>query len=310
MGILILLNMSNGVYGIKRGSDVDISDIEVFMTYAPNRNTRSNKLVKLNASEVILPNMNPNGSNNEIFGGLYTLKLPKEYFSTRGIYTIVIRPLEIRTKISDVGVLASQPNIRGLVFDTTILPDNIKGKFNNNQLIGYRVEYLESNNTSNPKIRNTFRLITSNNRAEPTNMNLNNTLQKAVRFVFNDSANMVFCTVTPNSPNSARPNINPFIGEVSQDVILTNTFFDPIVLEVEMVEYDVEDIAIGLFGNQTKSIDDGIWTLYDFDDEIYKQYTLYEIKDEYTDKPLFEVREKNNVIDETKSFDNISNIDE
>lgn len=302
--------MSNGVYGIKRGADVELSDIEVFMNYTPNRNTRETTITKLPTEEVILTNTNPNGSANEIFGGMYTLKLPKEYFANRGIYTLLIKPLEIRTKIEDVSVLSSQPNIRGLVFDLTQIDDTLLGKFQNNKLIGYRIEYLDSNNNDNPKINNTFRIITSNNKCEAVNQNLNNSIQRAIRYRFNDASTMVFCTVTPNSPNSAKPNVNPFIGEVMQDVVLTNTFFDPIMVEIEMVEYDVEDIAIGMFGNQSKSVDDGKWTLYDFDNEIYKQYTLYEIKDQFTDKPLYEVREKSDNIDLSKSFDNVTNLND
>lgn len=298
--------MSNGVYGIKRGADVELADIEVLMNYTPNRNTRKTEIIKLPTEEVLLTNTNPNGNGNEILGGMYTLKLPKQYFNNKGIYTILIRPLEIRTRIADVGVLSSQPNIRGLVFDLTSIDQNLLGKFQNNKLVGYRIEYLDSANASDPKMKNIFRIVTSNNKAEAVNQNLNNSIQRAIRYRFNDSATLSFCTVTPNSPNSARPNVNPFIGEVMQDVILTNTFFDPIMLEVEMVDYDMEDLAVGMFGSKAKSIDDGILTIYNFQKEIHSQYSLFEIKDEYTDKPLFEVREKLDTIDDSKSFDNVT----
>lgn len=298
--------MSNGVYGIKRGADVELSDIEIFLNYAPNRNTRNTEITKLPVNEILFTNTNPNGNGSEVLGGMYTLKLPKEYFASKGIYTIMIRPLEIRTKIADVGVLSSQPNIRGLVFDLTTLDQTTLSKFQNNKLIGYRIEYLDSLNDSNPKINNTFRIVTSNNKAEAVNQNLNNSIQRAIRYRFNDSATLTFCTVTPNSPNSARPNINPFIGEVMQDVILTNTFFDPIMIEIEMVDYDIEDLAVGMFGSKAKSIDDGILTIYNFEKEIHSQYSLFEIKDEYTDKPLYEVRERLDTIDNSKTFDNVT----
>lgn len=301
--------MSNGVYGIKRGSDVDVSDIEIFMQYSPDRNTLNNKIIKLDASEMILTNKNPNGLENEILPGMYTLKLPKEYFSNKGFYTLLIRPLEIRTKIADVGNLSAQPNIRGLVFDINSLPEDIKSKFENGNLTGYRVEYLDSSNKESPKINNIFRIITSNNRCEAVNQDLANTAQKAIRYRFNDSGTLTFCTITPNSSNSSRPNAIPYIGGVNQDVILSNTHFDPIMLEVEMVDYDVNDLAIGLFGNQTKSVDDGIYTIYDFQNEIYKQYDIYEIKDKFTDEPLYEVKEERSEI-ENKNFDDITETDE
>ena len=79
-------------------------------------------------------------------------------------------------------------------------------------------------------------------------------------------------------------------------------------MEVEIVDYDIESLAIGMFGNQSKSLEDGIYTIYNFSDEIYKQYNLYEIKDRFTGKPLFEIKENRiNNIDFTKGFNDVSN---
>ena len=80
------------------------------------------------------------------------------------------------------------------------------------------------------------------------------------------------------------------------------------MIEVEMVDQDVQTLAYGLFGNQSKSIEDGIYTIYDFNNNIYKQYDLYEIKDKYTGAPLFEIREQRNNIDFTKNFSTVTTI--
>jgi len=77
------------------------------------------------------------------------------------------------------------------------------------------------------------------------------------------------------------------------------------MLEIEMVEFDDETLAYALFSNQTKSLEDGIYTIYNFGNEIYRQYNLYEIKDRFSGKPLFEVREQKFTIDPTKDFDDI-----
>lgn len=302
--------MSNGVYGFKRGADVDLSDIEVFLHYTPSLTERVEKITKLNTSEVILKNHNPNSSDSfEIMGGFYTLKLPSTIFNNKGFYSVIIKPIEIRTKIVDTGVLSAQPNIRGLILDTSNIDPVFLNKFQNNNLVGYRIEYLDNSTSGGDrKLNNLFRIITSNNKAEPVNQNLNNTNQKAIRYRFNDNSSLIFLTLTPNSPNSVKPNVNPFIGESNQDIILTNTFFDPIMVEIELVDYDTNDLAIGLFGPQTKSLEDGIYTIYNFDYEIYKQYNLYEIKDRFDGKPLFEVKEIKNTIDFDKEFDNITEI--
>ena len=68
-------------------------------------------------------------------------------------------------------------------------------------------------------------------------------------------------------------------------------------------------LAIGLYGNQTKSIEDGVYTLYDLSGQnnIYKQYNLFEIRDNF-DENLFEVRQdRGNQIDFTKQFSTIIN---
>jgi hypothetical protein len=71
-----------------------------------------------------------------------------------------------------------------------------------------------------------------------------------------------------------------------------------------MVEHDSSTLANALYGNQTKAITPGIYTIYDKDNNIYKQFNLYEIKDQFNDT-LYEVREERDNIDETLNLDNI-----
>ena len=306
--------MSQGTYGIVRPADITPDDVEIFYTFTPSRDKQGTPLTKLDPNEVLIKLDNPNkGQSNvsgfEIFGGMYTLKLPVATFGVKGFYTIIIKPVEIRTKIVDCGVLSAYPDVRGLLFDLATIPSNFLNRFENNGLVGYRIEYLNPNTSaSDAKLNNFFRIITSNNRAEPVNQNLTNSNQKAIRYRFNDNSTLTFCTVSPSSAANVRPNALPFIGNPNQQVIITNTFFNPIMLEVEMVQHDIETLAFALFGNQTKSLEDGIYTIYNFNNDIYKQYNLYEIKDKFTGKPLFEVREERTSIDFTKTFANITTI--
>jgi hypothetical protein len=73
-----------------------------------------------------------------------------------------------------------------------------------------------------------------------------------------------------------------------------------------MVEHDFDTLSYGLFGNQIKSIVDGKYTIYDNENNIYKQYNLYEIQDQFTGEPLHEVREELSDIDFTKNFATIT----
>jgi hypothetical protein len=248
-------------------------------------------------------------SGFEIFGGMYTLKLPVAQFGVKGFYSIIIKPIEIRTKIVDCGVLSAYPDIKGILFDISTIPTNFISKFENNGLVGYRIEYLTTNTSAgDAKLNNFFRIITSNNRSEPVNQNLTNSSQKSIRYRFNDNSTLSFCTVSPSSASNVKPNALPFIGSPNQQVIITNTFFNPIMIEVEMVQHDIETLAFALFGNQSKSLDDGIYTIYNFSNDIYKQYNLYEIKDKFTGDPLFEIREERTNIDFTKTFANVTTI--
>jgi len=307
--------MSTGTMGVVRPADITPDDVEIFYHFTSSRDSIGDtKLNKLDPNEVLLKVDNPNKTQSgisgfEIFGGMYTLKLPTATFSVKGFYTIIIKPIEIRTAIVDVGVLSAFPDIKGLLFDTSSIPVKFLSKFENNGLVGYRIEYLNNNTTSSDaKINSFFRIVTSNNKAEPVNQNLTNTNQKAIRYRFNDNSSLTFCTVSPSSAPNVKPNAFPYIGQPNQQVIITNTLFNPIMIEVEMVQHDIETLAMALLGNQTKSLEDGIYTIYNFNNDIYKQYNLYEIKDRFTGQPLFEVREERASIDFSKTFASITTI--
>lgn len=295
--------MATGNYGIVRPANVSTSDMEIYFTYSPSRDVRPTiPLTPLLPSQVIsrFDHPIPNTNGVPLFDGLYNLQLPVNNFSAKGIYNVIIKPREIRASITDCGVLTAFPDVKGIVLNLNDL-----GIQDASQLVGYRVEYY---NDSGQKIPNFFRVITSANRAEVVNANISNTTQKAIRYRFNDTSNLVFCTLTPSSAPNVRPNLFPNIGTPGQNISVTNTFFNPILLEIDMVEYDIETLAYGIFGNQIKSIVDGKYTIYDFQNNIYKQYNLYEVQDQFTGEPLHEVRQLVNNVDFTKDFNTITNI--
>jgi len=295
--------MATGNYGIVRPATVTTDDMEIFYTYAPSRDTAPTIPLRQLVPAQVISRFNhptPNTNGVPLFDGLYNLQLPAANFSAKGIYNVVIKPREIRTTITDCGVLAAFPDIKGIVVDINTL-----GLQDASRLIGYRVEYYDN---AGQKIPNFFRVITSANRTEAVNANLNNTSQKSVRYRFNETSNLVFCTLTPSSAPNVKPNQFPDIGIPGQAISISNTFFNPILLELDMVEYDIETLAYGIFGNQTKSIVDGKYTIYDFGNNIYKQYNLYEIQDQFTGEPLYEVRQLVNNIDFTKDFNTITNV--
>ena len=301
--------MATGTYGTIRPADVSPEDVEIILNYTPSRDETNNfELTKLDATAVLRPYFHNDATggnpNLEILGGLYNLKLPAENFNRIGIYTLFIRPAEIRTSILDCGVLSALPNVRGLVFDLSEVPSEFRNKFVSQGLVGFRIEYLNSDGT---KIPNFYRIITSSFFCEPVIENLTNTSQKAIRYRYTENnTNLMFCTLSPSSSPTNKPNSVPYIGQPTQSVIITNTFFNPITLDIEIAEHDFSTLAIALFGNQTKSMDDGIYTMYDTDNNIYRQYNLYEIRDQFN-RLLFEVRaDRGDDIDFSKNFTNIT----
>lgn len=301
--------MAIASYGTVRGSDVSPEDVQIILNYTPSRDvTDSFTLTELDAQTLLRPYFNntETGGNAgvEVLGGLYNLTLPAEQFNEVGIYTLYLRPAQIRTRITDCGVLSALPNVKGIIIDITNVPVQYQNKFVPQGLVGFRIEYL---NADGSKIPNFFRVVTSSFFCEPVVTNEVNTTQKSIRYRYVDgSSNLIFLTLSPSSSPTNKPNATPFIGQPNQNIIISNTFFNPVTLEIEMVEYDVSSLAIALYGNQTKSIDDGIYTIYDSENNIYRQYNLYEIRDQFN-ALLYEVRQnRGNNIDFSKNFTTIT----
>ena len=301
--------MAVGSYGTIRPADVSPDDVEIILHYAADRSAISDtSLTKLVSSDILTPvfhNTDTGGTSDvELLGGMYNLRLQTDTFSDIGIYTLHIRPKQIRTTITDCGVLSSLPSVRGIVIDLGGVAEEDRDKFVPQGLVGYRIEYIDI--TTLQKVPNFYKLVTSSFYCEPVTTNLTNSTQKSIRYRYSDSpSNLIFLTVTPSSSPTTRPNIIPFIGQPNQNIILTNSHFNPTTIEIEMVEHDISTLALALYGNQSKATSSGIYTIYDGGNNIYKQFNLYEVKDEFNET-LYEIREQRTDIDQTLNFDDIT----
>jgi len=295
--------VATGTFGNIRPSDINISDLDVFYSFVPNRNTISNTFFRLVStdvlSEVKIPQDEQTSGEENLLEGIYNLKLPATVFNQIGIYTIYIRPKVIRITIVDCGVLSSIPTIKGIVLNSSDLPTDLTA---NNALQGYKIEYIESDGS---KVRNTVRYVTTANKAIPVTENIGNTSQTAVRYRFDDAGNLLFLQVTPSSASNVKPNVNPFIGTPGQTILISNTNVKPEVIEVEMVENTIDTVIDYVGGEQIKDVDNGILTNYDKDRNIIGQSDLFEIKDDFTGTSLFEVKQKRTTIDTSQTFENV-----
>lgn len=260
----------NGVYGTKKPAMITSNDVDIFYYYTPSRSTNQPDFSNFRMLDrSLLSNMLGESNDDENVGntrlpGMYNLRLPLNTFGEKGIYTIYIKPREIYTTILDVSVLTAYPDIRGIVLNANI---NNTGAFNNGDLVGYRVEYLDDNGNRTDE----FRIITSNNRCEPLMKAITSSNQKGITYRFNNSSNLMFCTLTPSTAMSFKSDSLPNIGQTNQRIVLTNTKFNPVMLEVEMVDHDMETMATMLEGDQIRNLDLGVISTFNSEGGLYHQ---------------------------------------
>ena len=236
------------------------------------------------------------GDVDEYVEGMYKLQLPLSEFNKKGFYTVYIKPREIEAVITDVGNLTAFPNVRGLVLDTMQIQNpSIRTKARqNNELVGYRIIYLDENGNR----QDYYRIITSNNKCEPVVSAPNSSSDKSYTYRYEDSSSLIFVTVSPSSAPTFKDNALPYIGKPTQRILLVNTFFEPIQLDIEMTTHDADTISYMLENSQLRDLDNGLVTTFNNENEIYSQSEHFTLKDQYTGKPVYEVKQnKKNSID-------------
>lgn len=282
--------MATGIFGSIRGASIDISrDVEIYYYYRPTRSTEDddfNYFKPLGASECLTKVKNEDGK--EIVGA-FNLRLPLDKFNSKGFYTVYIMPKELTASIIDVSVLAAYPDVKGIVLT---LSGNLAGI---TDLTGYRIEYPDGS----------IRLVTSCSYCEPVVVNIGDSYPKTTRYKLTDaSSSLVFCTLTPSSTLSFKPDASPYIGKAGEEIRIYNTFFSPKMLEIEMVDHDIDTVSTMLEGDQVRDRDNGIITTYNPDKQIYIQSDIYTIKSR-NGVPLYDVKTKRENIDSNQDYDTV-----
>lgn len=299
--------MSAGVYGTTIPSRVTSNDVDIFYAYHETRNSDSvedavfTKLPSSILSDVLYDG--ETGATDNILEGLYNLKLPLSHFNRKGFYTVYIKPKELPAVIADVSTLTAYPSVRGIILDSRAegIDRTISEKITtNNSLVGYRVIYL----TDDGERQDYFRLVTSNNKCEPIIQTSSDNSNKSYTYRYNESSTLSFLTLTPSSAPSFKANAAPFIGKPTQRVLLVNTLFEPIMLDIEMTDHDLNTLSYMLEGSQLRDLDNGLVTTFDNNNQVYHQSEHYTLKDSATGQPIFEVkRNKNTSIDYSQTLD-------
>ena len=298
--------MSTGAYGTVIPSRIKSSDIDIYYAYHETRTSDSveNAVFKKLPSSILSDVLYDGGEDSvdNVLEGLYNLKLPLEYFNRKGFYTVYIKPKEIPAVIADVSSLTSFPNVRGIVIDTNAIDDEyLKSKvYANNQLVGYRIIYLNDNGSRTDE----YRLVTSNNRCEPVVKSSNESGNKSYTYRYNETSTLSFLTLTPSTAPSFKSNSAPDIGKPAQRILFVNTLFEPVMLDIEMTEHDFDTLSYMLEGSQLRDLDNGLVTTFNENNQIVNQSEHYTIKDTATGNPVFEVKKnKTDSIDYSQTLE-------
>lgn len=296
--------MSIGAYGTVipiHIANVDIPNlVDISFTYHESRtyDSLSNGEFKhLDSSILTQARREMDDSSADVYiEGMYNLQLPISEFNKKGFYTVYIKPKEIEAVITDVGNLTAFPNVRGIVLDTAqISNSSIRSKARtNNELVGYRIVYLDENG----RRQDYYRIITSSNKCEPVIQAPNSSSDKSYTYRYEDSSSLIFVTVSPSSAPTFKSNATPYIGKPTQKILLVNTLFEPIQIDIEMTTHDADTISYMLENSQLRDLDNGLVTTFNDENEIYHQSEHFTLKDQYTGAPVYEVKEnKTNSID-------------
>jgi hypothetical protein len=300
-----------GSYGLNipiqiKNSDID-NLVDITFCYHETRSYDSlsdAKFKKLPSSVLTLANRDEvvDGIDNYV-EGMYNLQLPLSEFNKKGFYTVYIKPKEIKTRIMDVGSLTAFPNVRGIVLDSSEIENNslVREKLlKNNELVGYRIIYLDDSGGR----QDYYRIITSNNKCEPVVQAPSSSSDKSYTYRYEDSSSISFLTLTPSAAPMFKDNQSPYIGKVGQKILLVNTLFEPIMIDIEMTTHDADTISYMLEGSQLRDLDNGLVTTFNDKNEIYNQAEHFTLKDQYSGKPVYEVKEnKKNSVDFSQTLD-------
>ena len=103
--------MIQGVYGTQIPVNIDSSLVDIYYNYHETRNSDSveTSTFRKIPSSLLRPVVYEKAYDDadSVIEGMYNLRLPMEYFSNTGFYTVYIKPKEISAVIADVGVLAA-----------------------------------------------------------------------------------------------------------------------------------------------------------------------------------------------------------
>ena len=288
--------MAVGTYGMVKLADVDFNDVDVLYAYSANRETLGDTQFKP------LFNSVTNNEFRKMMGGdgAYKLRLPASIFNRLGFYSLLIRPKTFQTEIVDCSFVITNNDQEIQISKKGIIIPKLQFQ-SSGSLVGYQVEYFDDNGD---KIRNFHRIITSSDLVS-INPNNNSSNASSTTYVLDPNGNQLFLTLTPDEVSLLTSEISPDLGKAGQQILLSNTFFDPVMIEVEMVDQSIKTLSYALYGNSTRDLETGVYSIFDDNGNLYRQYNLVTRKKAFSDGNI-DVKEERGSIDRAQTFFNLS----
>jgi hypothetical protein len=265
--------MSVGIYGTKKLADVNSEDVDVLFAYSPSREELGEVTFKP------LYNAISESDLLKMIGadGMYKLRLPSNIFNNTGFYSILIKPKTFQVIIKDCSYVVTEDETGVQLSKKGIVIPSAQFR-KTNSLVGWSVEYF---NSEGIKIRNLNKIITSSDLVSPS-VNTTTVNRGATTYNLDSTGSNLFITLSPDEGSIVSGGGSPSLGDAGQTILMSNTYFDPISIEVEMVEHDVQTLSYALYGNTTRDNENGILTYYDENNNVYRQYNLFTQKKQFS----------------------------
>jgi len=288
--------MAVGTYGTVKLADVDFNDVDVLYSYSPNRESLGDI-----AFQPIYNSVTNNEFRKMLGGdGGYKLRLPASIFNQLGFYLLLIRPKLFQTEIVDCSFVITNNDQELQISKKGIVIPKLQFQ-STGSLVGYQLEYFDDNGV---KIKNFHRIITSSDLVS-VNPNNNTTVSSSTTYVLDPNGNQLFLTLTPDEASLITNEVSSDLGKAGQQILVSNTFFDPVMVEVEMVDQSIKTLSYVLYGNSTRDLETGVYSIFDDNGNLYRQYNLVTRKKQFSAGNI-DVREERENINRAQTFFNLS----
>ncbi len=289
--------MSVGSFGNRQLSSVNYNNVDILYTYSATRQ---------DVGDLQFTPLFNNITNNELRkiigagGGLYKLRLPANVFNKLGFYSVLIKPKSFEVEIIDCSFIVQnqdneiQISKKGIVIPTLQFRQT-------GSLIGYQVQYFDDNGV---QIDNLSRIITSSDLVSLAS-NTNSSSPASTSYNLDPNGSFLFLTLTPDELSLLSSQQKVDLGKAGQKILLSNTFFDPEIIEIEMVDQTIKTLGYALYGNSTRDLDSGVFSVFDEFGNLYRQYNLFVAKKAFNDGQI-DIKQNRTSINLDQTFFNLA----